>query len=389
MFGSIASPQRKPLWAILSFLFVLGFAVSTTLANSERNKALDSVGIGARDEAQLATAGLAAKDLAGPIEGSQYDKLAAKVWRSVESHGSINGVTLWSARGRILFSLNKSVVGILDGEMQPLIAEVAQGSGDRRVVGGTVQTFVPVTKGSGQVVVVEVDQPSALVDAQIGGLWSALRLVCVLGLVVSLLFLGLPLIAARVLPPATEDTEEDTEKERDARTKEDEAAIQAESVEAETAAEAEAAAAEAAAAAAAEVAAVESHPTESQPAGVETADAFPTWTTADAEAAAAEAQAAPIEAHETPVEPQAEEAPIPESAPALEENVHTTQPDLDHAADQPAAEAPPEAPQGDLDSQELMRQLREAIKERAEQAGRRRKRKDDFQEAASSPKSTQ
>jgi hypothetical protein len=72
----------------------------------------------------------------------------------------------------------------------------------------------------------------------------------------------------------------------------------------------------------------------------------------------------------------------------VEETVQATQPDLDHGTDQPAAEAPPEAPQGDLDSQELMRQLREAIKERAEQAGRRRKRKDDFQEAASSPKST-
>ena len=53
----------------------------------------------ARDEAQLATATLSGKQLTKPITGSSYDKLAAKIWKSVSSEGSIAGVTIWSSEG--------------------------------------------------------------------------------------------------------------------------------------------------------------------------------------------------------------------------------------------------------------------------------------------------
>jgi hypothetical protein len=93
-------------------------------------------------------------------------------------------------------------------------------------------------------------------------------------------------------------------------------------------------------------------------------------------------QAASQAEAQAPAEAAATEAP----APSNEVDAHAPQA-VDNAVDQP--DAAPEAPQGDLDSQELMRQLREAIKERAEQAGRRRKHKGDMQEAGSGPKSTQ
>jgi len=204
MFGSAGRRRRRLLLAILSLLFAVGFAVSAIMVSSERDKALDSVIERARDEAQFATATLTGKQLTKPITRSSYDRLADRIWKSVSSKGSIAGVTIWSSHGRVLFSLNESRVGKTPAEMRSLITGIAEGSDSTRVLDGTVQTFTRVTKG--QVVVVEVDQPSALVEAQASGLWSTLRLGSAVGLAVSLLFLGLTFVSskgpARVLQDA-------------------------------------------------------------------------------------------------------------------------------------------------------------------------------------------
>ena len=195
--------RRRLLWAILSVLFAVGFAVSATMVGSERNAALDSVAERGRDEAQLATASLTGKQLSKPITGSSYDKLAAKIWKSVSSDGSISGVTIWSSKGRILFSLNKSLVGSTPVEMRSVITGVANGSGSTRVVADTVQTFTPISKAA----IVQVDQPFAAVEAQTGDLWSMLRLGSAVGLAVSLLLLGLTFISAKDLVRAAVDAQ--------------------------------------------------------------------------------------------------------------------------------------------------------------------------------------
>ena len=206
MFGSIIGRKRRSLWAILSLLFALGFAVSAIMAHSERNAALDSVAERAREESHLATAGLTGKQLTKPITGSSYDKVAGKIRRSNSSEGSVAGVTIWSSRGRILFSLKKSLVGNTPPEMRSLITGIAEGSGSTRVLGGTVQTFTPVSKGAdGAVAIVEVDQPFAVVVAQTSDLWSTLRLVSAVGLVVSLLLLGLTFVSSKWPVRAQED----------------------------------------------------------------------------------------------------------------------------------------------------------------------------------------
>lgn len=206
MFGSIVGRRRRSLWAILSLLFALGFAVSAIMAHSERNAALDSVAERAREESHLATAGLTGKQLTKPITGSSYDKVAGKIRRSDSSEGSVAGVTIWSSRGRILFSLKKSLVGSTPPEMRSLITGIAEGSGSTRVLGGTVQTFTPVSKGAdGAVAIVEVDQPFAVVVAQTSDLWSTLRLVSAVGLVVSLLLLGLTFVSSKWPVRAQED----------------------------------------------------------------------------------------------------------------------------------------------------------------------------------------
>jgi hypothetical protein len=193
--------RRRLLWAILSVLFAVGFAVSATMVGSERNAALDSVAERGREEAQLATATLTGKQLTKPITGSSYDKLASKIWKSVSSDGSISGVTIWSSKGRILFSLNKSLVGSTPVEMRSVITGVANGSGSTRVVAGTVQTFTPISKAA----IVQVDQPYAAVEAQTGELWSVIRMGSAAGLAVSLLLLGLTFISSKGLVRAALD----------------------------------------------------------------------------------------------------------------------------------------------------------------------------------------
>jgi len=212
MFGSVVGRERRRLWAILSFLFVLGFAVSTFMVHAERNGAFDSVAKLARDDAQLLTATLTGKQLTKPVTGSSYDRLAAKIRRSVSSKGSIVGVTVWSSQGQILFSLNESLVGTTPPEMQTLIVGISQGPGGTRVLDDTVQTFMPVSKATGgPVAVVELDQPFAFVEARIGGFWSMLRLGFAFGLAVSLLLLGLTFVSSRSLARAPEDDERQAE----------------------------------------------------------------------------------------------------------------------------------------------------------------------------------
>jgi len=215
MFGAATGRGRRSLWAILSLLFVLGVAVSTTMVHFERNGALDSVVKRARDEAQLVTATLTGKQLTKPVTGSSYDKLAAQIWRSVSSKGSIVAVTVWSSHGQILFSLNDSLVGNTPPEMRSLITGIAKGSGSARVLDDTVQTFTPVSKATdGPVAILEVDHPLAVVEAQIGDLWSMFRLGSVFGLAVSLLLLGLTFVSSRSLVRAPEDDERPRHAER-------------------------------------------------------------------------------------------------------------------------------------------------------------------------------
>jgi hypothetical protein len=212
MFGSVAVRERRSLWTILSILFFLGFVVSTVIVRSERNGAFDSVAKLAQDDAQLITATLTKEQFTTPVRGKSYDELGRKIGKTA-TRASILGVTVWSSQGQILFSLNQSLVGTTPPDMQPLIVGIAQGSGGTRVVDDVVQTFLPVSKAAdGPVAVVQLDQPFAVVEARIGSFWSLLRVALALGLIASLLLLGLSVLSSRSLAraaahdePAAED----------------------------------------------------------------------------------------------------------------------------------------------------------------------------------------
>ena len=397
MFGSIIGRKRRSLWAILSLLFALGFAVSAIMAHSARDAALDSVALRAREESHLATAGLTGKQLTKPITGSSYDKVARKIRRSDSSEGSVAGVTIWSSRGRILFALKKSLVGSTPPEMRSLITGIAQGSGSTRVLGGTVQTFTPVTKGAdGVVAIVEVDQPFAVVEAQTSDLWSTLRLVSAVGLLVSLLLLGLTFVPSKWPVRAQEDA---------ARTPIDEP--QDEPQEDDEGAEMKAQGQQAA----------EQPPTEKR---VPTyAEVFGQESDLDAgsQTSAPEGRDRPVQ-EEAEIEAEAEPLPAEERALTSEEDLQALDADLDGAVDEQADEAvddeamdrvealeasgesqesmgqwPEEfrdmfrdmARGGDAQTQE-MRQRREEFKNRAKQAELRLKKQEaELHEAPSAP----
>ena len=397
MFGSIIGRKRRSLWAILSLLFALGFAVSAIMAHSERDAALDNAAEQAREASHLATAGLTGKQLTKPIKGSSYDEVAGKIRTSDSSEGSVAGVTIWSSRGRILFSLKKSLVGSTPAEMRSLITGIAEGSGSTRVLGGTVQTFTPVSKGAdGAVAIVEVDQPFAVVVAQTSDLWSTLRLVSAVGLVVSLLLLGLTFVSSKWPVRAQEDA---------ARTPIDEPQENDEGAEMKAQGQQPA----------------EQPPTEK---GVPTyAEVFGQESDRDAgsQTSAPEGRDRPVQEEaeiEAEAQPSAEPLPAEERALTSEEDLQALDADLDEAVDEQADEAvddeavdrvealeaygesqesmgqwPEEfrdmvrdmARGGDAQTQE-MRQRREEFKNRAKQAELRLKKQEaELHEAPSAP----
>jgi hypothetical protein len=389
---------RRWLWAILSFLFAVGFAVSTIMAQSERNEALDSAVERAHDEAQLATDTLTGNQLTKPVTGSSYDKVAAKIWRSVPSNGSIAGVTVWSSRGRILFSLDESLVGSAPREMRSLITGIAKGSGSTRVLDDTVQTFTPVSKRpDGPVAIVEVDQSLAVVEAQTSDLWSMLRLGSVIGLAVSLLLLGLTFVSSKAPVRASDD---DERARLDERQEGDEGAEQAEGQQ-----QAEQPPTGQRAPTYEEVFGRESDLDAGSPSGAPEEEEWPGDEGPEMEAEG---------------QPSAEQLPAEEPAPTSEEDVQSLHADLDEAVDQVKAaldadgesdaDGKPDADgksqesmgqwseefqdmfrdmarEGDSQTQEI-RQRREEFKTRAKQAELRLKKLDaELHEAPSAPNS--
>jgi hypothetical protein len=203
MLGSVVRRERLPLWALVSFVAILGFAVSTLLAEAAHTAALDGVVQRGRHAATLLTETVSDKQLADPIKGASYDKLAARIHRTVSPVGSSVDVTVWSLRGQILFSLDRPLVGTKDLETQPLISEMSNGSGSYRTTDGSVRAFVPVALATkDRVVLVEVDEPLAAVEARVGNIWNILRVAFTFVLAVSLLVLGLTFVSSMKRPVA-------------------------------------------------------------------------------------------------------------------------------------------------------------------------------------------
>jgi hypothetical protein len=387
MLGSAARRERRPAFAIATLVFVLGFAVSTTLVSGDESSARDAVIQSGYDQAQAVAAGFTAKDFAKPISGPTYERLAATTWKSVSSTGTVTGVRVWSSNGKILFSLNKSRVGATDSEMKPVLARASRGSDWYRVVDDTVQTFTPVSESAdGPVHVVEVDQPIAAVEARVGDFWKQLRFGFALALIGSLALLVLTFFTPAGVKPARTRRRAVDEEERE---EEDQEEDEQEEQEVEEWVEAEAEVTQS------DVDAEE--PAPAKPAALEPAPAKP----AALEPVAAHQPASYREVlralHQTedlvpepePVQVADEPAPTVEAepAPTVHERIQAAAPEPTSAVEHEIA---PAADEEAVDPQELLRRRREEFKARAQRAGLRAKKTDpELQEAASAPNSEQ
>jgi hypothetical protein len=377
MLGSAARRERRPAFAIATLVFLLGFAVSTTLVSGDESSARDAVIQSGYDQAQAVAAGFTAKDFAKPISGPTYERLAATTWKSASSTGTVTGVRVWSSNGKILFSLNKSRVGATDPEMKPVLARASRGSDWYRVVDDTVQTFTPVSESAdGPVHVVEVDQPIAAVEARVGDFWKQLRFGFALALIGSLALLVLTFFTPAGVKPARtrrravdeEEREEEEQEEDEQEEQEVEEWVEAEAEVTQGDVDAE-------------------EPAPAKPAALEPVAAH--QPASYREVLRALHQTEDLVPEPEPVQVADDPAPTVEAepAPTVHERIQAAAPEPTSAVEHDIA---PAADEEAVDPQELLRRRREEFKARAQRAGLRAKKTDPaLQEAASAPNSEQ
>jgi hypothetical protein len=378
MLGSVVRRERLALWALLSFVAILGFAVSTVVAEAARNAALDDVVQQARDVDQILTNTVSDKQLADPIRGASYDTLAKRISRSVSPDGSAVGVTVWSSHGRVLFSLSKQQVGTIDREMRPLISEMSNGSGSYRVGDTTVRAFAPVLMAtSARVALVEIDEPLAVVEARVGNVWKILRLAFALGLGVSLLLLGLTFVSSIERAAASADDEGAEHRERRAEDGVPEVGVGPEIEQPAAEPPTEQAVTEQAVT---EQAVTEQAVTEQ----AVTEQAVTEQPTASFAQALQTLEALRPDIDDARGGPEPAQDEVPQAAASNDEGPHDSVEDDDRQDATPAHDAPG----GDDPAQELMRKRREEFKARAAKAELRvKKQQAELEEAGSGPKS--
>ena len=210
MLGTVAKRERRSLWATLSLLLALGIGGCVFLAGSERSSATEA----AEDEALLAGEQLASmvtkKDVAGPVTGARYDRLAGGVREAITSRGPVDAVIIWSPQARVLFAADESLMGTRATDLRGLLDRVAEGFPESRIQGRTLQTFVPMWPSSrGAVAMAEMDQPAETIAAA-GGTWSQVKTALTVALVVTLLLFLLTLLPTHLPVPSLRRKQTDT-----------------------------------------------------------------------------------------------------------------------------------------------------------------------------------
>jgi signal transduction histidine kinase len=138
-------------------------------------------------------------DLAVPITGERYEEIEARVRAIVLADPSILRIKLWGSDGTVLFSNNRSEVGIhpemeedleeaLDGELASDISDLTaeENIGERSLGDRLFETYVPFRVGmSGPVRgVIEVYQDYSIIQSEIDRLTRTLSISLGIGLLV-------------------------------------------------------------------------------------------------------------------------------------------------------------------------------------------------------------
>jgi hypothetical protein len=178
MVGSLARRQRRSLWATLTFIVAVGIGLSLYAATTTRAQVTTDAEREARLIAQTRLAPmLQPKDLEAPIEGDRAASLDTAIKGSITGVGPIDGVTIYSSLGRVLYDTDRSLIDTRPASLTDFLFKVANTSTQSQIRGGELQTYVPVwLNPGGTTVVVAMSQPFAAIATGADAPWYRLAI---------------------------------------------------------------------------------------------------------------------------------------------------------------------------------------------------------------------
>jgi hypothetical protein len=178
MVGSLARRQRRSLWATLTFIVAVGIGLSLYAATTTRAQVTTDAEREARLIAQTRLAPmLQPKDLEAPIEGDRAATLDRAIKDSITGVGPIDGVTIYSSLGRILYDTDRSLINTRPAYLTDFLFSVANTSTQSQIRGEELQTYVPVwLNPGGTTVVVAMSQPFGALASGADAPWYRLAI---------------------------------------------------------------------------------------------------------------------------------------------------------------------------------------------------------------------
>lgn len=178
MVGSLARRQRRGLWATLTFIVAVGIGLSLYAATTTRAQVTTDAEREARLIAQTRLAPmLQPKDLEAPVEGDRAATLDTAIKSSITGVGPIDGVTIYSSLGRILYDTDRSLIDTRPAYLTDFLFSVANTSTQSQIRGGELQTYVPVwLNPGGTIVVVAMSQPFGALASGADAPWYRLAI---------------------------------------------------------------------------------------------------------------------------------------------------------------------------------------------------------------------
>ena len=195
MIGSLVRRERRPLWATLTFILAVAIGFSVYAAAGSRARLTADAEGEARLVAQTRLAPmLQPRDLEEPIQGDRASELGKSIQDTITSVGPIQDLTIYAPTGRVLYDADPNLVGTRPSSLTDFLFEVANTTTRSTVVGGELQTFVPIwLKPGGTVVVAELSQPFAPITSQANLPWYRLEVALGALVLVTLTLFGLTL----------------------------------------------------------------------------------------------------------------------------------------------------------------------------------------------------
>lgn len=178
MVRSLARRERRPLWGTVAFILAVGIGLSLYAAATARAQVTTDAEREARLVAQTRLAPmLEPKDLEAPIKGDRAVSLGAEIQKAITSVGPIDGVTIYSSLGQILYDADPTLISTRPSYLTDLLFSVANTSTRSQIHGDELQTYVPLwLKPGGNTVVVEMSQPFGSIAGAANAPWYRLAI---------------------------------------------------------------------------------------------------------------------------------------------------------------------------------------------------------------------